>query len=181
MKAIKVRPLGRRELAEILRCALPLDDEARKEEYDRILALFDKQLATIKKLRDATHPLLDPAMCKQIANALAPGRRLATTWFRSRCIGVCLRTGVHLIGGQTQQCIDLANIEIGAQYRSQGLLRKLLVFLESLPVHDSRPIYIENVHLVHHFDMWRHLGFTQVPRAEGSHPDEPLCFIKYKK
>lgn len=181
MKATKVRPLGRRELSEILRCALPQDDEARVEDYERIMALFDKQRATIKKLRDATRPALDPVMCKQIENALRPDRRLSTTWFRSRCVNVCLRTGVHMVGGKTQHCIDLANIEIGAQYRGRGLLRKLIAFLESLPAHASRPIYVENVHLVHHFDMWRYLGFTQLLRAAGSHPDEPLCFIKYKK
>ncbi len=181
MKTTKIRPLGRRELVEILRCALPQKDEARKEEYERIMATFDKQTATIKKLRDAARPVLDPVMCKQIANALEPGRRLSTTWFRSRCVGVCLRTGVHMIGGAPLHCIDLANIEIGTQYRGKGLLRKLIAFLESLPAHDSRPIYVENVHLTNHFYMWEHLGFVRLPRAEGSHPDEPLCFVKYKK
>lgn len=105
---------------------------------------------------------------------------LSSTWFHCDHMSVCIRSGYHNVGASNvMQCLDIVNIEIGEPYRGRGLLRQLVESLEACTLHDTRPLYVEQVHDPAHFPMWEHLGFSQIER--DSNWGDARCFVKFKK
>lgn len=195
-----IKSLTRKSLISLL-IGLPLTSIERTQ----LRLTFDKQQATIKKLREQIrndkYPELEAKFLQKIEASLQPESRLPSTWFYSRYMKVCLRIGHHFVDGQTLRSIDIVNIEIYAQYRGRGLLRKFVAFLSELALHGTKPLYVENVHMPDHYEMWEAFGFTKIALPARRHfdfekvavpgmdlpndnifddDDIPRCFIKYK-
>ena len=64
-------------------------------------------------------------------------------WLTTSKFRVYVRKGKHLISGELQDCLDLANVEVYHAFRRQGIFKDLLLVCQQ---NNPFPIlYIENV------------------------------------
>ena len=87
-------------------------------------------------------------------------------------IRVYMRKGKHLINGCYRDCLDIANISVDEDYRSQGIGAQIIQYL-----HQHNPFEYTYVESVLNDRLYQHLITQQWVLIEKS---EPPCFYKMK-
>jgi len=88
--------------------------------------------------------MTDTAITNEIRDFLQSGKR--NCWIESGDLSVFVRRGFHLIDHEIKNCFDIANINVDAEKRGQGIFTKWLSIAEAEAAQSGLAIiYIENL------------------------------------